>query len=186
MPAGFSPVLFLFDGRPAIGEGNGPRNLRAAIDRLDSYLSRPKYCLPPPDGGARVCRRSQASVSVRLRMEAMLLGPLRLLFLLLMSGVGASTRWILFLHKMSGETFCSMSCVRLGRILSLPCEGISSLEFASMAELLVASLRVLVWRFGSYRFVDEEGGWRAKSEALRSRSVSLAVYILSTSRFASV
>ena len=127
MPAGFSPVLFLFDGRPAIGEGNGPRNLRVAIDRLDSYLSRPKYCLPPPDGGARVCRRGQASVSVRLRMEAMLLGPLRLLFLLLMSGVGASTRWILFLHKMSGETFCSISCVRLGRILSLPCEGISSL-----------------------------------------------------------
>ena len=33
-----------------------------------------------------------------------------------------------------------------------------------MAELLVASLRVLVWRFGSYRFVDEEGGRRAKSE----------------------
>jgi len=60
-------------------------------------------------------------------MEAMLLGPLRLLFLLLMSGVGASTRWILFLHKMSGETFCSISCVRLGQILSLPCEGISSL-----------------------------------------------------------
>jgi len=112
----------------------------------------------------RVCRRGQSIRSVRRRMEAMEIDSLWLLFLWLMVCISASARWILFLHKIFGETVCLKSCVSLVWVLLLPGDWISPLGLASMAERLVVVLRVLVRCLGSFRFVAAEGGWRAKSE----------------------
>ncbi|CAN6312856.1 unnamed protein product [Urochloa humidicola] len=64
-------------------------------------------------------------------MEEMEFDPVWLVFLLLMVGDGGSARWILLLQKISGETSCFKSSVRLGRVLLLTCEWISSLGLAS-------------------------------------------------------
>ena len=111
----------------------------------------------------RVCRQVLVGTSVHCRMDTVLFDPVRPLFLLLSSGDGVSARWILVLHKNSGKTFCSISCVRWDRVLSLPCEWIPSLGSTSMAELSVAVLRVLLLRFGSSWSVEVEGGRRAKT-----------------------
>jgi len=85
---------------------------------------------------------------------------LRLLFLLLLVAGGDSARRILLLQKTSGEFFRLKSSVRLGRVLSCPCDWISSLGVTSMAELVVGALRVLPRSFGSSRVEAEDGGWR--------------------------
>ena len=160
LPAGIPPVSFLSDGRPAIGEGDGPRNHRAAVHRLDSYISRPIYCSSPSGVGATVCRRSQSIDSFCGWPEETDVELLRLLFLLLLVAGGDSARRILLLQKTSGEFFRLKSSVRLGRVLSCPCDWISSLGVTSMAELVVGALRVLPRSFGSSRVEAEDGGWR--------------------------
>ena len=85
LPAGIPPVFFLSDGRPAVGEGERPRDHRPAVDRLDIYLSRPRCCSSLSGKGARVCRRPQFVHSFCNGLEGMEFEPLRLVFLLLMS-----------------------------------------------------------------------------------------------------
>jgi hypothetical protein len=58
IPAAIPPTPSLFGCRFSAGDGGGPRNRRADVYRLASYLVRPRLCsLVAIVGGARVCRR---------------------------------------------------------------------------------------------------------------------------------
>ena len=124
MPAGIPSVLFLSAGRPAVGEGDGPRNHRAAVDRLDSYIFRPNNCSSPSGGGAWFGRRPQSVDSFRVQLEEMEFEPLRLVFLLLMAGDSVSARWILFLQMISSEFSRFKSSVRLVLLLIADAPGV--------------------------------------------------------------
>lgn len=51
------PAPSLSSGRFGAGDGGGPGNRRADVNRLASYLSRPRFCSPSfLAGGARACR----------------------------------------------------------------------------------------------------------------------------------
>ena len=163
LPAGIPPVFFLSDGRPAVGEGELPRDHRPAVDRLDIYLSRPRCCSSPPGEGAKVCRRPQFVHSFCNGLEGMEFEPLWLVFLLLMVGVAASARWILLLRGFSSEISRLKSSERLGRVFSLPCDWISSLGMASMAVQVRVVLCVLLRCSGASRVEAEDGGWRVNS-----------------------
>ena len=84
-----------------------------AVDRLDSYISRPNNCSSLLGGGAWFGRRSPSVDSFRVRLEEMEFEPLRLVFLLLMAGDSVSARWILFLQMISSEFSRFKSSVRL-------------------------------------------------------------------------
>ena len=186
MLAGIPPVFFLSDGRPSVREGDGPRNRCAAVNRLDSYISRPNNCSSPSGGGAKLCRRSQSVDSSCGRLEEMESELLRLVFLLLMAGDSDSARWILVLQMISSEFARFKSSVRLGRVLSFPCEWIASLGLDSMTEHVAVVLRVLLGCFGSSRVEAEDDGWWVKSmrstaEVLFSRiscSLPVGVHLL--------
>ena len=124
MPARIPSVLFLSDGRPAVGEGDGPRNHRAAVDRLDSYISRPNNCSSLLGGGAWFGRRSPSVDSFRVRLEEMEFEPLRLVFLLLMAGDSISARWILLLLMIFSEFSRFNSFVRLVLLLIADAPGV--------------------------------------------------------------
>ena len=71
------------------------RSFRAAVNRLDTYISRPRCCSSPSCDGARFCRGPLSIDFFCCRLEIMEVDPLRLVFLLLMVAIGASARWIL-------------------------------------------------------------------------------------------
>ena len=65
------------------------------MNRLDTYISRPRCCSSPSSDGARFCRGPLSIDFFCCRLEMMEVDPLRLVFLLLMVAIGASARWIL-------------------------------------------------------------------------------------------
>ncbi|CAN6251684.1 unnamed protein product [Urochloa humidicola] len=78
---------------------------------------------------------------VRRRTEDVVIDPLRLAFLSLVAGYGASARWILFLRKISGKISCLESSVRLVRV------SISGLGWSNGADGVGAAERAFypVW-----------------------------------------
>ena len=97
MPAALPPAPPPFGGQTGVGGRGGPRKRRAAINRVDRSLSRPRSSLLASSfGEARVCRRMEVVDSAGCQLEEVILLLLRLWFLLSVVGDGGEARSILF------------------------------------------------------------------------------------------
>ena len=116
LPAAIPAVLRLSGGRSGVGEGDGPRNRRAAVHRLGRCMPRSRVCSSSECGsGARFSSSSTAAELNNCSMAATLLWEL---LFLIADGVVR----ILVLRGESDE-FCFSGCsVRL--VVSLFAKGL--------------------------------------------------------------
>ena len=120
MPAAISAVLRLSGGRSGVGEGDGPRNRRAAVHRLGRCMPRSRVCSSSEcGGGARFS--SLSSTAAELNNCSMAATLLWELLFLIADGVVR----ILVLRGESGEFCFSGRSVRL--VVSLFAKGLDLL-----------------------------------------------------------
>ena len=146
LPAALPPAPPPFGGQTGVGGRGGPQKRRAAIDRVDSSLSRSRSSSSAPSfGKARVCRRMEVVDSAGCQLEEVILLLLRLWFLLSVVGDGGKAGWILFLNDVSGEfSACSMGSWRMVWVHLPACGWVSWPADSSSGVLLVSFLRLML------------------------------------------
>jgi len=115
LPAAIPAVLRLSGGRSGVGEGDGPRNRRAAVHRLGRCMPRSRVCSSSECGGGA---RFSSSSSTELNNCSMAVALLWELLFLIADGVVR----ILVLRGESGEFCFSGRSVRL--VVSLFAKGV--------------------------------------------------------------